>query len=97
MGANELLGKPMDTNALLKLAAKIEGHPDNVAPALLGGLVVSIHAESEIITRRYEVPALTIVIVKPECAGRLTRPFGPAEIYFASRCDFQHRADGARD
>jgi len=41
-GANEMLGKPMDTNALLKLAAEIEGHPDNVAAALLGGLVVSV-------------------------------------------------------
>jgi len=66
-GANELLGKPMETNALLKLAAEIEGHPDNVAPALLGGLVVSIiMTESEIITCRYEVPPLTIVIVKPD-------------------------------
>lgn len=65
-GANEMLGKPMDTNALLKLAAEIEGHPDNVAAALLGGLVVSATTENEIITRRYEVPALTIVIVKPD-------------------------------
>ena len=56
----------MDTNALLKLAAEIEGHPDNVAAALLGGLVVSATTENEIITRRYEVPSLTIVIVKPD-------------------------------
>ena len=65
-GANELLEKPMDTNGLLKLAAKIEGHPDNVAAALLGGLVVAIMAESEIIARSYEVPSLTVVIVKPD-------------------------------
>ncbi|MDQ3004451.1 MAG: homoserine kinase [Chloroflexota bacterium] len=65
-GANELLGKPMDINGLLKLAAEIEGHPDNIAAALLGGLVVSVTTENEIIARRYEVPALTIVIVKPD-------------------------------
>ena len=65
-GANEMLGKPMDTHALLKLAAEIEGHPDNVAAALLGGLVVSVTTENEIVARRYEVPALTIVIVKPD-------------------------------
>ena len=65
-GANEMLGKPMDTNALLKLAAEIEGHPDNVAAALLGSLVVSATTENEIITRRYEVPSITIVIVKPD-------------------------------
>ncbi len=65
-GANEMLDKPLDTNAVLKLAAQIEGHPDNVAPAILGGLVVSATTENEIITRRYEVPSLTIVIVKPD-------------------------------
>lgn len=65
-GANEMIGKPMDTNALLKLAAQIEGHPDNIAPAILGGLVVSATTEHEIITRRYEVPPLSIIIVKPD-------------------------------
>jgi homoserine kinase len=65
-GANELLNKPLDTNALVKLATEIEGHPDNVAPALLGGLVVSVMTESEVITRRYDVPLLSVVIVKPE-------------------------------
>lgn len=30
----------------LELACKIEGHPDNVAPALLGGLVVASYDES---------------------------------------------------
>jgi len=64
-GANEMLGKPLDKTELLKLANEMEGHPDNVAPALLGGLVVSIIAEDEIITRRYEIPEFTIVIVKP--------------------------------
>jgi homoserine kinase len=31
----------MDDDALLALAAEIEGHPDNVAPCLLGGLTVA--------------------------------------------------------
>ena len=65
-GANELLNKPLDTNALIKLATEIEGHPDNVAPALLGGLVVAVMTESEVITRRYDVQPLSVVIVKPE-------------------------------
>jgi homoserine kinase len=64
--ANELLNKPLDTNALVKLSTEIEGHPDNVAPALLGGLVISVMTESEVITRRYDVPPLSIVIVKPD-------------------------------
>ena len=65
-GANELLDKPLDTNALVNLATEIEGHPDNVAPALVGGLVVSVITESEVIKRRYDVPPLSVVIVKPE-------------------------------
>jgi homoserine kinase len=31
----------LDDDALLRLAAGIEGHPDNVAPALYGGFVIS--------------------------------------------------------
>ncbi len=64
-GANEMLGRPLSVNELLKLATDMEGHPDNVAPALLGGLVVSVMDHEEIITKRYEVPELTVVIVKP--------------------------------
>ncbi len=65
-GANELLGKPLGGDALLNLATKAEGHPDNVAPALRGGLVISAMNADEIITRRYEMPSLTMVIVKPD-------------------------------
>ena len=65
-GANELLSRPLDSNRLIQLATEIEGHPDNVAPALLGGLVVSVMTQSEVITRRYDVPVLSVVIVKPE-------------------------------
>jgi homoserine kinase len=65
-GANQMLGNPMNEIELLKLASDLEGHPDNVAPALLGGLVVSAVAGNEIIARRYEIPEFTIVIVKPD-------------------------------
>jgi len=65
-GANEMLGKPLNEVELLKLASEMEGHPDNVAPALLGGLVISVVSDDEIITRRYEIPEFTIVIVKPD-------------------------------
>lgn len=65
-GANEMLGKPLSGDDLLKVATETEGHPDNVAPALQGGLVVSVMKKVEIITRRYDVPALTVVIVKPD-------------------------------
>ncbi|MDQ1577983.1 MAG: homoserine kinase, partial [Microbacteriaceae bacterium] len=31
----------IDSNALLALATELEGHPDNVAPALFGGLTIA--------------------------------------------------------
>lgn len=40
-GANFILNNPLPTDELLNIACRIEGHPDNVAPALLGGFVVS--------------------------------------------------------
>ncbi|NEQ47064.1 MAG: homoserine kinase [Leptolyngbya sp. SIOISBB] len=37
LGANAMAGNPLDATALAELATAIEGHPDNVVPALLGG------------------------------------------------------------
>ncbi len=37
LGANVLAGKPLNRKKLMGLAIAIEGHPDNVVPALLGG------------------------------------------------------------
>ncbi len=37
VGANLLAGSPLDRMELLDLAIAMEGHPDNVAPAMLGG------------------------------------------------------------
>lgn len=43
--AARAMGAGLDDAALLALATRIEGHPDNVAPALLGGLTVSWMSE----------------------------------------------------
>lgn len=37
VGANALAGEPLSQNEIAVLATQIEGHPDNVVPALLGG------------------------------------------------------------
>lgn len=65
-GANETLGRPLDQQSLLNLAVSLEGHPDNVAPALLGGLVISLTTGAEVIWRRHEIPDWTLAIVKPQ-------------------------------
>ncbi len=41
IAANRFLGSPLSQHDLVNLACKIEGHPDNTTPALLGGLVTS--------------------------------------------------------
>ncbi|MBC8610245.1 homoserine kinase [Massilimaliae timonensis] len=45
-GANLILGSPFNTDELVDIAAKIEGHPDNTTPALLGGIVTSVYEEN---------------------------------------------------
>jgi homoserine kinase len=41
---NELLGLDLDDRTLVAAAARVEGHPDNVAPALFGGAVLAVAA-----------------------------------------------------
>ena len=47
VGANEILGGKFSEDELLDMAVEIEGHPDNVAPALLGGMIVAITEENK--------------------------------------------------
>lgn len=48
LGANAMLGGPMTPRQMLTLATAIEGHPDNVAPAMLGGFVASAYDEGQV-------------------------------------------------
>ena len=52
LGANALLGKPLSKNEILDLATELEGHPDNVAPALLGGLVASMVQDGKVLAHK---------------------------------------------
>ncbi len=42
VGANKLLKSPLGNDDIVDLSAQIEGHPDNTAPALLGGIVTAV-------------------------------------------------------
>lgn len=46
--ANQLAGLNLSDDEKLTLATKIEGHPDNVAPAIFGNLVVSSYVEGKV-------------------------------------------------
>jgi len=82
--ARELLDGPvLDDAALLRLATAIEGHPDNVAPALLGGFVVSGHDGDETWGVRAPVASeiSAVVFVPPNgLSTEVARGLLPAEV-----------------
>ena len=55
LGANRMLGDVLNTQELLTLATSIEGHPDNVAPALLGGLTSSVFEDGVVYSVKRDV------------------------------------------
>ena len=62
VAANALCSQDYSPNDLLEMAATIEGHPDNVAAAVLGGMQLVIMDQTEEGRRLYAVP----VNVPPE-------------------------------
>lgn len=66
-GANALLAGPLDRDTLLQLAADGEGHPDNVAAALLGGLTVACRSGGRVFAASLPVPPrIRWVVLIPE-------------------------------
>ena len=66
MTANELCDSPLSKEELLNLAAKLEGHPDNVAASYLGGLVVCAQEKGHVHTIQLRCPdELSVVLAIP--------------------------------
>ncbi len=80
---NEILGAPLDKNGLLKLATEIEGHPDNVAPAIFGGFTVSVMSGGDVQTFSF-MPRikLKLIVTVPdfELSTRLARKVLPKNV-----------------
>lgn len=55
IGANKLAGDRLTNDELLDLAVEIEGHPDNVAPAILGGMVVAIIEDGKTYYNKFNI------------------------------------------
>ncbi len=67
VGANTLMGEPLTLNELVNLSAQIEGHPDNTAPALLGGIVTAVFDGKDVHWVKQEVfTTLKFVVVIPD-------------------------------
>jgi homoserine kinase len=71
VAANTSMGGPLSGPELLREAIKLEhgGHADNVAPALLGGLVVNAFDNGNVVSLRVPVPAeIRAVLFTPDFA-----------------------------
>lgn len=64
VAAWRLLGEPLSVEELLTLATELEGHGDNAAPALLGGLTVVTPGVPRAL--RLEPPELDVALALPE-------------------------------
>ncbi len=84
VAANHLLGNPADESALLSIATEIEGHPDNVTPAIVGGLVLSSQEDDgSILYRKIKWPdewAITVCIPDIELATEISRSVLPENV-----------------
>ncbi len=52
MAANRLIGDFIPLKKLMQMVVEMEGHPDNVVPAIIGGFCVSIVSNNRIIYRK---------------------------------------------
>jgi homoserine kinase len=66
LGANALLNEPFSRQDILSMATENEGHPDNVVPAMLGGLVATVLSGDKIVSRKLLVSPMSITVVFPD-------------------------------
>lgn len=89
VAANAAHGYPLDQQAMLNIATELEGHPDNVAPALLGGLTVSLMDDKNIFCMECPVARnvrFCVLVPDFELETKKARAVLPAEIPFRDGC-----------
>ena len=84
LAANELLGRPADEAALLSIATEVEGHPDNITPAIVGGFVISSQEEDcSVVYKKIDWPEewnITVCIPEYELPTDISRSVIPETI-----------------
>ena len=63
--ANQLVNLQLSNTEKLNLATKIEGHPDNVAPAIYGNLTISSYVNGEVSTVVTKFPEVSLIAYIP--------------------------------
>lgn len=85
MGANEMLGGPLSREEILEISTLIETHPDNVAPAIYGGLVTSVMEGDKVYFCQMEIRnKLEFITLVPDfkLSTRLAREVLPETISY---------------
>lgn len=54
--AHYLMDYALSTKEIVSIATELEGHPDNVAPAILGNMVISVMADNKVIYSTIDFP-----------------------------------------
>jgi len=83
--AARLVGVELSPDEILARALPLEGHPDNITPALLGGLTVSAIVEGRVVSARVRVPKrlkAMAVIPSLEIATKRAREALPQQVPF---------------
>ena len=77
-----VLGDKPDNELILRLAAQMEGHPDNVTPALFGGFTLAYYDGESLIYRRYNAPGVCYIAAVPSyrLSTQMARELLPKEI-----------------
>ncbi len=85
VGANALLGEPLDLDRILSLAVQLEGHPDNVVAALVGGVTVAVRDGEGVRWARIpvgEFPRVVLAIPDFPLPTHLSRARLPLQVPF---------------
>jgi homoserine kinase len=72
VAANELFGGQIAAPDLLNIVCELDGHPDNAAPALLGGLVIGTLTPTGVSAVRLEPKDLAVAVAVPDFAVSTT-------------------------
>lgn len=84
--ANWLNGSPLSRQKMVELCNELEGHPDNVAPAVMGGMCASMLRDGKPVTVRLPVSAgvgFIALIPNFETETHAMREVLPGEVLFA--------------
>lgn len=83
VAANSILGGTLTLQQMIDMAVDMEGHPDNVLPAMVGGITVSLKAERDVLYNRFDMDEdmkLAVFIPDFEISTRHARKVLPSSV-----------------